>query len=363
MKILYITSGIEGTDGWSRYSHDLIQEALSSGHEVQNLVLGSPLLYLVNPLRIFKLSRYLNKKIMENKPEIVHFLVEPYANAAAFLNIPNIKIIMTVHGTFSYIPNLMESKFKKVISKWFFSRTYKKLYKVIAVSQYTATHLKKSMIKDFGKSVDVEKIVVINNGVDLKKVLKPNLAAVNSQSGLKKFLFVGSVKPRKGLMETIRILALYRDKYGNNFTFDIAGDAAHKQYLEQLKNEVHKYHLDKNIDFLGRVNEQEKENLYKEADAFIMLSIEEGNAPEGFGLVYLEANAYGVPALGSRNSGAEDAIKDGYSGYLVSPSLQEEVVHKLHSLLSNLEMRNNARKWAEEHEISKVAQKIIELYK
>ena len=59
-----------------------------------------------------------------------------------------------------------------------------------------------------------------------------------------------------------------------------------------------------------------------------MLSINDGKAFEGFGLVFLEANAKGMPCIGSINCGAEEAILNGKTGYIVDPYNFKEVAQK-----------------------------------
>jgi len=69
---------------------------------------------------------------------------------------------------------------------------------------------------------------------------------------------------------------------------------------------------------LENVSNQELIKLYYQSDLFLLTPIYvEGSKFEGFGLVYLEANACGKPVIGTYGCGAEDAIKDNYSGFLL----------------------------------------------
>ena len=49
-------------------------------------------------------------------------------------------------------------------------------------------------------------------------------------------------------------------------------------------------------------------------DVYVLPAENSGGAFEGFGLTYLEANAYGKPVVGTLDCGAEDAIDDGDNG-------------------------------------------------
>jgi phosphatidylinositol alpha-1,6-mannosyltransferase len=61
--------------------------------------------------------------------------------------------------------------------------------------------------------------------------------------------------------------------------------------------------------------------LYAAADVFVMLCRDRwgGLEAEGFGIVFLEAAACGVPAVAGRSGGAHDAVVDGETGYVVEP--------------------------------------------
>ena len=55
---------------------------------------------------------------------------------------------------------------------------------------------------------------------------------------------------------------------------------------------------------------------------------------EGFGLTYLEAAACGVPSIGGKNSGAEDAIVDGETGLLVEAESPEAIAQAIDMLFT-----------------------------
>ncbi|HEX6102640.1 MAG TPA: glycosyltransferase family 4 protein [Alphaproteobacteria bacterium] len=80
--------------------------------------------------------------------------------------------------------------------------------------------------------------------------------------------------------------------------------------------------------FAGRIPEEEKVAHYRLADAFAM-----PGRGEGFGIVYLEALACGLPVLGSRIDGSRDALLDGRLGILVDPADPQDVLAGLRRLL------------------------------
>ena len=74
------------------------------------------------------------------------------------------------------------------------------------------------------------------------------------------------------------------------------------------------------VRFTGLFAEEEKPDLYALADAYVMPS-----RGEGFGFVFLEARASGVPAIGSRHDGGREALLGGELGLLVDPSNPAEI--------------------------------------
>jgi phosphatidylinositol alpha-1,6-mannosyltransferase len=90
------------------------------------------------------------------------------------------------------------------------------------------------------------------------------------------------------------------------------------------------------VDFLPEIADAYLPSLYALADVFVMPSRDLPGEPiEGFGLVYLEANLCGTPAIGGRTGGTADAILDGETGLLVNPEKPEEIAAALVKLLSD----------------------------
>lgn len=81
--------------------------------------------------------------------------------------------------------------------------------------------------------------------------------------------------------------------------------------------------------FTGLFPEEDKPDLYSLADTYIMPS-----RGEGFGYVFLEALASGVPAIGSKHDGGREALLDGELGLLVDPANPAEIVTAVRELLA-----------------------------
>jgi phosphatidylinositol alpha-1,6-mannosyltransferase len=81
------------------------------------------------------------------------------------------------------------------------------------------------------------------------------------------------------------------------------------------------------VRFLGRVPDEDLPDLYGCADVFVMLCRDRwgGLEQEGFGIVFLEAAAAGVPAVAGASGGAAEAVEDGSTGTIVDPSDDPDV--------------------------------------
>jgi phosphatidylinositol alpha-1,6-mannosyltransferase len=92
---------------------------------------------------------------------------------------------------------------------------------------------------------------------------------------------------------------------------------------------------------LGRVTDENLPALYASADAFAMLCRDRwgGLEAEGFGIVFLEAAACGVPAVAGRSGGAHEAVVDGETGYVVEPRDVVAVRGSLERLLGDDALR------------------------
>jgi glycosyltransferase involved in cell wall biosynthesis len=226
-----------------------------------------------------------------------------------------------------------------------------RFHKIICVSNYTKKKL--SFIRD------KEKITVIPNGIDISEFA----TAVQSREkssilGDPVLLTVGSVWFRKGQHNVINALPFLLKKYPH-IHYHCAGL---KSEMKQIYNLINKLNLKNNITFHGKVSEEKLRKLYKGSDIFIMLSESKKGSFEGFGIVLLEANLFGIPTIGSINCGIEDAINDHKSGILVDPKNPYQILNAVTELIKNKDKyRITTRKWAIEHSWDNIIKKYLEV--
>ena len=121
--------------------------------------------------------------------------------------------------------------------------------------------------------------------------------------------------------------------------------------------------LNENVVIHGVLSHQEMIKQLSDSTIFIMLSTETQTGDvEGFGIAILEANASGLPSIGSKGCGIEDAIKPEYSGILVEPDDSEAFKSAISTILNDrFTYSENAKKWAQTHGWSDIIKDYIQI--
>lgn len=125
----------------------------------------------------------------------------------------------------------------------------------------------------------------------------------------------GRLVERKGFADAIAALAELPEE-SQVTRLLIVGDGPDRERLESLAKE--KGVADRVI-FAGRLPETELAAAYTLSDVFVMTPRGLGPDVEGFGIVYLEANLFGLPVVASRTGGVPDAVIDDQTGLLIDP--------------------------------------------
>jgi phosphatidylinositol alpha-mannosyltransferase len=143
---------------------------------------------------------------------------------------------------------------------------------------------------------------IVPNGVDLTRVA----IGPKPRSEQLELLFIGRAEERKGLPVLMRAFEALR----------AAGVDAHLTVAGASEDEVAPLLLDtEGVDIAGRVSEEEKWRLLRDADLFCAPSL----GGESFGIVLLEALASGTPVVCSDIPGYRDVVRDDVEGRLVPP--------------------------------------------
>ena len=252
---------------------------------------------------------------------------------------PSKKIIAIVHGT--------------ELPERFINFNLKKCDRIVAVSNFTLS-LIPSFIKKTAKSC------VIPNGVDVGEFANAQIPQhrKHDQENLQ-LITVGSVTERKGQRNVINALPTIVTRFPH-VCYHMVGQPVLKKELNDL---IVEKKLNAHIRFHGAISRKELIQLLADADIKLMLSTNTSSRDvEGFGIAILEANALGIPAIGSKNTGIEDAIRNNETGILVDPKNAIEVSQAIEKVLCDYEFFSaNAKQWAMQHDWKILIHRYIEI--
>lgn len=351
MKICLLTHSLNVKDGEGRFSFDLVSNLKSAGQKIQVL---TNLDLLKNPIiNIFKIRKSFKSS------DIIHAVdVWPNGFYACLISLGLKKpIIITALGTYSVAPFY---SWRRPLMIWACKNS-----QVITISDYTKEKI--------NKILPHLKIRVICPGFNLdfwssKEVRLQEFPEVGLQYQQYKpyILSVGALKLRKGYHNSIRAFGIVAKQF-ENLNYVIVGLGEESEYAKNLKSFIKDNGLENRVFFVSSgVDDNKLLEFYRNAELFVLTPIEKNHHFEGFGIVYLEAAASGLPIVATYNSGATSATKDGYNSILVpqnDPQQTAAAIVKIlsdNSLRSNL--RNNGREWAKNFSWEKIMKNYIEIY-
>jgi phosphatidylinositol alpha-mannosyltransferase len=197
---------------------------------------------------------------------------------------------------------------------------------------------------------------VIPNGVDVARFQRA-VPLARWQDGTFNLLFVGRHEPRKGLLELLKAYRILR-KTGCNCRLLVVGTGPQER-------EARRYVATRRmagVEFLGRVSDQEKAQLFRTADVFISPA----TGGESFGIVLLEAMAAGAPIVASDIHGYKGVLRRGEQGLLVPPRKPKALAAATAALLADpmlrAQMSESGRARAEEFSWDRVTAKVEAYY-
>lgn len=179
------------------------------------------------------------------------------------------------------------------------------------VSHYTAGLLHE-------RGVPRERLHVVPNGTNPDHFRPLDGSALRRRLGLGErplLLTVGRLVPRKGVDTVLQALPRVA-RTVPEVQYLVVGTGPDASRLERLAERLQ---VRDRVHFVGEVSHQELPLYYSAADLFVMPAREARPDVEGFGIVFLEANACGTPVIGARTGGIPDAIDEGETGLLVPP--------------------------------------------
>ena len=285
-----------------------------------------------------------NLKIRKIKPDIAHAIMESYAGGALVLTkyfYPKAKRILTLQSG-----DLDDSKKQRKIQiKFFWKKIHSVPDKIIAISSFLSLRAEKL-------GVSKSKIRIIPNGVDFFKIPE------SIEKKQNRVICVARLSWEKGINYLIK--AWPRVIKEIPFAkLAIVGEGDKRKEIEKI---IKDFNLGNSVELKGNLSHNETLAEIKKSEVFICPSL-----AEGLGIVFIEAQACGVPVIGTKVGGIPDVIQNNENGILIEPKNSEEISKSIIALLQNRDLRDRLSKKALEtvkkYDWKKIVEKIDFLYK
>ena len=209
------------------------------------------------------------------------------------------------------------------------------------------------------------KVVCIHPGVDAAAYSRPKSELIEKRlelgwpPGTFVVATIARMEARRNQASVINAIAALRQK-GVPVAYVCVGDGEERDKLQAL---VEERGLGCWVRFPGTISEQEKIVTYGASDLYVMASIQSGQTTEGFGIVFLEAAAAGVPSICGNVGGQPEAVLHGKTGLVVDGRKLDDLESAIQRLISDpatrLKMGEAARKWAQINDWTRVSAAVL----
>lgn len=326
MRICFIAPELGTKSGWGRYANDVVACARSSGHHVRTVSVGNGMLAMG--------LAFLRGLWAARGCDVVYGIDGwPFGVLAwAISRVYGSHLILGAIGTYTIAP------FNRPGIRPWMLRAYRDADMTIAISRYTRDRLL--------EKVPEAKVAVVTPGI-----LFEQWRSERRETGQPQLISVGGLKPRKGYLAALEAFAIARQRIPT-LTWAIVASPEHDAYANRFRRRAQELGVADVIHLYEQVSDDELRRLYAVSRVFILLSENQNGRFEGFGIVFLEAAAAGLPVIGTRDNGIEDAV--GGNGVLVKQGDARAAAQAIVDLIndeSRWESKSQAsREWAAAHD-------------
>lgn len=211
----------------------------------------------------------------------------------------------------------------------YFPKFAKKACRIASVSEFS----KKDIVNTY--NVDANKIDVVYNGSndqfkpisDIEKTILQN----KYSEGKPFFLFIGTLHPRKNLVNLFKAFDQFKSQTKIEFKLIIVGRKM--WWTNEIENTFQNLKFKKDVIFTGRLPESELYKITAAAYALTYVPIF-----EGFGIPLVEAMSCGTPVITSNITSMPEVVED--AGFLVDPFSVEAITKAMITISSDDKLRN-----------------------
>ncbi len=341
--ILTLTNELNSSNGWAtvgyeccKYLQDISDLTILTLRNARNEPLSARIIPALSyqELPVTSLLRIL-PRLSFRRVDLVVCNVEEFFLLAFLLKLLlRSKLVVIGHGSFIY--NSFRGSPKR-------TRLLQYADRLIVPSRYT-----RQKIQEFYS----QPVEVIPWGVNLQRYFPmPHMEREQA------CIFVGELKERKGIRPVIQAFQQVGESVPEATLYMVGETRNYSHFFfssEQTRQVV----------FTGKVSHQDLLSYYARAKVHILPSVNVQEDFEGFGLVHLEANACGLPTIGSLDCGNEDAIVNGKTGFLCPQEDVACLAQRMTTLLTDSElwerMSQQALEHARQNSWERVGEKLVE---
>lgn len=178
---------------------------------------------------------------------------------------------------------------------------------------------------------DEKKCLLNYNGFRKPEVAEDKVASYSAKYATPFFMYVGRVKYKKNVHMMVRGFIEFRKNSDFPHTFLIVGKSG-GEYKEEILKELASAGLEKDVDFLGYVDDSELAFLYQHTTALLFVTLR-----EGFGMPIVEAMHFGAPVITSDVSALREIAGD--AALLVDPLNPSAIGEAMRSVVGNPDLR------------------------
>lgn len=241
---------------------------------------------------------------IKNKPsyDVLCGIWHPEALLAFLGGMKNIYVLGHGAEFLAGASNMRKHIWLPIYSKWILG----KAKKIITNSQYT-----KKLVQTIRPTSTVVALPLAVNHT----FFIPKTAKKKADDQIIRFVTVSRILQFKGHDFILKTFENLPTALRDHIEWHIAGTGP---YLQDLKALIAISPIKSQIHLHGFVPDEALPSFYNTKDVFILATREEqtSNQVEGFGLVFLEAQSCGIPAIGTKTGGISDAIEEGNGGWL-----------------------------------------------
>jgi len=274
-------------------------------------------------LRGFRAERKIfSSFIRDERPDIVHAQSEGiYASVAVNSGCPN---VYTIHGV-RLKELVMERSEMSTISyhlrAWLIQQHHRKATNIVAINRYTENEI---------RGLHNAKVRVIHNAVD--ESFFELYSTDEKEPGI--LLQVGGARARKDPITCLEAVVLLMEKK-LPVKLDIVGPNT-DDAMPQVEAFIEKHDLREVVRIHGLVSAEDVENFYRNADIFVMSSLEESSP-----IAIVQAMAAGLPVVSTNVGGISEMVEDKKNSFLIDPGDSRALAEKIERLILDRNLRQS----------------------